>query len=68
MRIYLSPNTAGRYGGSFNGNLRHMGRFIQNELNNSAFESSFDELRLSLSYPPMYFLPDVSRAFAFKKS
>jgi hypothetical protein len=68
MKIYLSPNTAGRYGGAFNGNLRHLGRFIQKELNISEFESSFDELRLSLSYPPMYVLPDVAGiAVDFKK-
>jgi hypothetical protein len=68
MKIYLSPNTAGRYGGALNGNLQHLDRFIQNELNNSEFKSSFDELWLTLSYPPMYVLPGVvGMEVTFKK-
>lgn len=58
MKIYLSPNTAGR-GSWLNGNLQHLKRFIQNELANSAFKSSFEDFRLNLSYPPMYVLPGV---------
>lgn len=68
MKIYLSPNTAGRYGGALNGNLRHLDRFIQNELTNSEFKSSFEELWLTLSYPPMYVLPGVvGMEVTFKK-
>lgn len=59
MKIYLTPNTAGRYGGSLNGNLRHLDRFIQSELDLAGFKSSFEELWLTLSYPPMYVLPGV---------
>lgn len=59
MKIYLTPNTAGRYGGSLNGNLRHLDRFIQSELDLAGFQSSFDELWLGLSYPPMYILPGI---------
>jgi hypothetical protein len=59
MKIYLSPNTAGRYGGALNGNLRHLNRYIQSELDSGEFKSSFDELWLTLSYPPMYVLPGV---------
>ncbi len=59
MKIYLSPNTAGRYGGALNGNLRYLGRLIEHELNHSSFCASFDELWLTLSYPPMYVLPGV---------
>lgn len=54
MKIYLSPTTAGRYGGALKGNLRYLDKLIQLELDNSAFNSSFDELWLTLSYPPMY--------------
>ncbi|HMQ48898.1 MAG TPA: hypothetical protein PKA00_15615 [Saprospiraceae bacterium] len=68
MKIYLTPNTAGRYGGALNGNLRHLDRFILSELNNSEFKSSFDELWLTLSYPPMYILPGVvGMEVTFKK-
>jgi len=59
MKIYLSPNTAGRSGGALNGNLKHLGRYIQSELNSGGFKSSFEEMRLTLSYPPMYVLPGV---------
>ena len=58
MKIYLSPNTAGR-GNWLNGNLQHLSRHIQNELINSEFKSSFEEFRVNLSYPPMYVLPGV---------
>ncbi len=68
MKIYLSPNTAGRSGGALNGNLRHLGRYIQMELNKAGFKSSFDELWLTLSYPPMYVLPGVvGMEITFKK-
>lgn len=68
MKIFLSPNTAGRYGGALKGNLRHLDRFIQNELSNSEFKSSFDELWLTLSYLPMYVLPGVvGMEIAFQK-
>ncbi|KAA3438402.1 hypothetical protein [Rufibacter hautae] len=59
MKIYLSPSTAGRYGGSLNRSLRNFDRFIQSQLDNLGFKSSFDELWLTLSYPPMYVLPGV---------
>lgn len=59
MKIYLSPNTAGRSGGALNGNLRHLDRHIQSELDLGGFQSSFEELWLTLSYPPMYVLPGV---------
>lgn len=59
MKIYVSPNTAGRYGGALNGNLRYLPNVIQAKLDNSGFTSTFDELWLTLSYPPMYVLPGV---------
>ncbi|MEO6630126.1 MAG: hypothetical protein ABIN13_00350 [Mucilaginibacter sp.] len=59
MKIYLSYNTAGRYGGGLNGNLRYFYRIIQSALDNANFKSSYDELWLTLSYPPMYVLPGV---------
>jgi hypothetical protein len=59
MKIYVSPNTAGRYGGALNGNLRFFPDVIQTSLDNSGFRSTFDELWLTLSYPPMYVLPGV---------
>lgn len=68
MKIYLSQNTAGRYRGGLKGNLQHLNRFIQNELNNSEFKSSFDELWLDLASPPMYVLPGVvGMEITFKK-
>jgi hypothetical protein len=59
MKIYVSPNTAGRYGGALNGNLRFLPNAIQTLLDNTGFNSTFDELWLTLSYPPMYVLPGV---------
>lgn len=59
MKIYVSPNTAGRYGGALNGNLRYLSNVIQSTLDNSGFTSTFEELWLTLSYPPMYILPGV---------
>ncbi len=59
MKIYFTPSTAGRSGGWLNGNLRHLDHFIQTELNKSGFNSSFDEVWLTLSYPPLYVLPGV---------
>jgi hypothetical protein len=59
MKIYFTPTTAGRSGGWLNGNLRHLDRFIQTELGKAGFHSSFDELWLTLSYPPLYVLPGV---------
>ena len=68
MKIYLSPNTAGRYGGALNGNLQHLDRFIETELENSEFKTSFDALWLTISYPPMYILPGVvGMEITFKK-
>jgi hypothetical protein len=59
MKIYISPSTAGKYGGALNGNLRYLPNVIQSTLDNSSFNSSFNELWLTLSYPPMYVLPGV---------
>ncbi len=59
MKIYFSRNTAGRYGGALNGNLRFLPNVIQTTLDNSCFTSTFDELWLTLSYPPLYVLPGV---------
>ncbi len=59
MKIYLSPSTVGRYGGGLKGNLSFLDRIIQERLDNSDFKSSFEELWLTLSYPPMYILPGI---------
>jgi hypothetical protein len=59
MKIYLNPSTAGRTGGALNGKLRHLPDMIEAELKKSQFTSSFKELWLTLSYPPMYVLPGV---------
>ncbi len=59
MKIYITPNTVGRYGGSLNDNLRYLDRFIQSELDLAGSQSSFEELWLRLSYPPMYILPGI---------
>lgn len=67
MKIYLSPNTAGRAGGKLNNNLQYLDRYIQSELNKSEFKSTFEEFWLTLSYPPMYVLPGiVGMEIAFK--
>lgn len=58
MKIYLSQNTAGRYGG-LERNLYHLNRLIEGRLKTAGFKSSFDALRLTLAYPPMYVLPGV---------
>jgi hypothetical protein len=59
MKIYFAPKTAGRYGGSLKGSLRFLPEIIESELNEAGFKSSFDELWLTISYPPMYVLPGV---------
>lgn len=69
MKIYLSLNTAGSIGKALNGNLQYLDRFIQTELDNSEFKSSFDELWLTLAYPPMYVLSGIAgMEVAFKKN
>ncbi|CAN5690141.1 hypothetical protein BH10BAC2_BH10BAC2_04270 [soil metagenome] len=52
MKIYLYASSAARFGGLLNGNFQYLYRVIQNNLDNSDFKSSFEELRLTLSYPP----------------
>ncbi|GAA3924694.1 hypothetical protein [Hymenobacter algoricola] len=59
MKIYLSPRTVGISGGGLKGNLQYLDRLIQSELDKSNFQSSFNELWLSLSYPAMYVVPDI---------
>lgn len=59
MKIHLSYSTAGRYGGALKGNLKFLYRVIQQELDKNGFISSFDDLRITLAYPPMYVLPGV---------
>ena len=59
MKIHLSPSTAGKYGGGLNGNLRNFDQIIQTALDSSGFKSSYDELWITLAYPPMYVLPGV---------
>lgn len=54
MKIYLRPLTVGSSGGGLKGNLKNLDSIIQSELDSSGFESSFDELWLSIAYPPMY--------------
>lgn len=59
MKIYLSKSTVGRYGGGLNLNLNFFDRFIQSELDKSGFKSSFEELWLTIAYPPLYILPGI---------
>jgi len=59
MKIYVSPKTVGKYGGALNGNLRFLPNVIQSTLDNLGFTSTFDELWLTLAYPPMYVLPGI---------
>ena len=54
MEIYLSPNTCCRYGGGLNGDLTQLPKYIEKELIKARFLSSFDELNITLSFPPMY--------------
>ena len=59
MKIYLSPRTVGTSGGGLKGNLQYLDRLIQNELDKSNFQSSFNELWLSLACPAMYVVPGI---------
>jgi len=59
MKIFLLQNTAGRYGG-LERNLYHLHRLMESRLSAASFKSSFDELWLTLAYPPMYVLPGVA--------
>lgn len=59
MKINITPKTVGRYGGVLQGNLRFLPRAVQSSLEDAGFVSTFEELHLSLAYPPMYVLPGV---------
>lgn len=52
MKIYLIPNTLGRMGGLLKNNLAHLYKYVETEIDKSNFSSTFNELRLTLSYPP----------------
>jgi hypothetical protein len=60
MKIYLSPLTLATSGGGLKGDLRNFDSYIQRELDHSGFESSFEEIRLSIAYPPMYVAPGTA--------
>jgi hypothetical protein len=62
MKIYIRPSTAGRYGGTLKGNLRHFDKYIQDTLLKNGFKSSFDDLTLTLAHPPLYVLPGATGA------
>lgn len=53
MKISIRRTTLGLYGGGFYGNLRFFGRYIQSVLEIEQFVSTFDELSITLSYPPV---------------
>lgn len=59
MKIYFYPSTAGRYGGGLSDNLRYFAEFLNEELKQNHFESSFEEIFLKLFFPPLYVLPGV---------
>ncbi|MEQ8582787.1 MAG: hypothetical protein RIC30_03290 [Marinoscillum sp.] len=60
MKIHLSKSTAGRGGGAgLHGMLKHLDRHIQSRFEQANFQSSFKEIWLTLSYPPLYVLPGV---------
>ena len=59
MKIYLTPRTVGTSGGGLRGNLQYLDRLIQSELNKSNFQSSLNELWLSISYPALYVVPEI---------
>jgi hypothetical protein len=59
MKIYLSTSTVGRSGGGFKNNLNFFEGVIKDRFDNSGFKSSFEELWLTLAYPPMYILPGI---------
>lgn len=59
MNIYFRSYTAGRVGSWLNGNLTHFDRYIRSELDKSGFTSTFNDLWLTLAYPPLYVLPGV---------
>ncbi len=59
MKFYLTRNTAGRFGGGLNGNLKYLPDCIQAAVNTAGFSSSFSEFRLTLNHPPLYVLPGV---------
>lgn len=59
MKIGITPNTAGKYGGLLNGNLRYLSDHIQTELVRRNFKSKFDQLNVTFCYPPMFVLPGV---------
>jgi len=59
MKIYLSTQTVGKYGGGLNGSLKHLDNYIQTEINKSNFKSSFDELWITIVYPPMFVLKGI---------
>lgn len=42
-----------------NGSLKYLSQIIQSELDKANFQSSFEELWLTIAHPPMYVLPGV---------
>lgn len=57
--MFLMTNSVATFGGGLHGRLRFLHRLIENELNKSNFQSSFDEFWLILSIPPTYVKPKV---------
>lgn len=59
MKIYITPITAGIYGGRFYGNLQFFSRFIENEINEKKIKTSFNELWISFYYPRFNKVPQL---------
>jgi len=61
MKTYVYQNTAASYGGvCFHGSLRYFDKYIGSVFQQKNFTSSFEELELILSYPPLYILPEIA--------
>lgn len=59
MKLILHLSTVGGYGGPLSENLRHLDRYISQELEKAGFSTVFDYFELCLFYPPMYVLEGI---------
>ncbi|MBL7818325.1 MAG: hypothetical protein JNL70_25155 [Saprospiraceae bacterium] len=61
MQLYIRGATAGR-GQSFHGSsIAYFDTYIQEQLDSNGFQSNFEDVWITLAYPPTYILKNVER-------
>ena len=59
MKIHIGGSTAGRFGGFMTNTLYLFDKFIQGEFDNAGFHSNFEDLYITMAYPPTFVLKSV---------